>query len=68
MPAHASRTLAPSLSAPELSDGSSPHRPANAGTPAELSASPASRPVKLRSFAVEMSVTRHPPHRSVRAR
>ena len=34
-----------------LSDGSSlRHRPANAATPAERSASPASRPVKLRSW------------------
>ena len=63
MPAHASRTLrraltpppqparARALSAP--ADGSSlrpaPGRPADAGTPAELSASPATRPVKLRS-------------------
>ena len=55
MPAHASRTLAPSLSAPSGAERGllAPLRPrrrlANAGTPAELSASPASRPVKLRS-------------------
>ena len=75
MPAHASRTLAPARSAPPsraerrlLAPARPRHRPASAATPAELSASPAARPVKLRSFAVEMSVTRHPPHRSVRAR
>ena len=56
MPAHASRTLAPAPSAPPscaerplLAPARPRRRPANAGTPAELSASPASRPVKLRS-------------------
>ena len=49
MPAHASRTLATAPSAPPSRACSLRHRPANAGTPAELSASPASRPVKLRS-------------------
>ena len=75
MPAHASRTLAPAPSTPPsraerrlLAPVRPRHRPASAATPAELSASPAARPVKLRSFAVGMPVTRHPPHRSVRAR
>ena len=56
MPAHASRTLAPAPSAPPsgperrlLAPARPRHRPANAATPAELSASPAARPVKLRS-------------------
>ena len=49
MPAHASRTLATAPSAPPSRACSLRHRPANAGTPAELSASPASRPLKLRS-------------------
>ena len=56
MPAHASRTLAPAPSAPPsgaerrlLAPARPRHRPADAGTPAELSASPATRPVKLRS-------------------
>ena len=56
MPAHASRTLAPAPSAPPsraerrlLAPARPRHRRANAGTPAELSASPAARPVKLRS-------------------
>ena len=49
MPAHASRTLATAPSAPPSRACSLRHRPANAGTPAELSASPAFRPVKLRS-------------------
>ena len=56
MPAHASRTLAPAPSAPPsgaerglLAQLRPRRRLANAGTPAELSASPASRPVKLRS-------------------
>ncbi len=56
MPAHASRTLAPAPSAPPsgaerrlLAPARPRRRPANAGTPAELSGSPASRPVKLRS-------------------
>ena len=49
MPAHASRTLATAPSAPPSRACSLRHRPANAGTPAELSSSPASRPVKLRS-------------------
>ena len=56
MPAHASRTLAPAPSAPPsraerrlLAPVRPRHRPASAATPAELSASPAARPVKLRS-------------------
>ena len=49
MPAHASRSRAPAPSAPPSRACSLRHRPANAGTPAELSASPASRPLKLRS-------------------
>ena len=56
MPAHASRTLAPAPSAPPsgaerrlLAPARPRRRPANAGTPAERSASPAARPVKLRS-------------------
>ena len=56
MPAHASRTLAPARSAPPsgperrlLAPVRPRHRPASAATPAELSASPAARPVKLRS-------------------
>ena len=56
MPAHASRTRAPAPSAPPsraerrlLAPARPRHRPADAGTPAELSASPAARPVKLRS-------------------
>ena len=56
MPAHASRTLAPAPSAPPsraerrlLAPARPRHRPADAGTPTELSASPAARPVKLRS-------------------
>ena len=48
-PAHASRTLATAPSAPPSRACSLRHRPADAGTPAELSASPASRPLKLRS-------------------
>ena len=44
MPAHASRTLATAPSAPPSRACSLRHRPANAGTPAELSASPASPP------------------------
>ena len=55
MPAHASRTLAPARSAPPsraerrlLAPARPRHRPADAATPAERSASPASRPVKLR--------------------
>ena len=57
MPAHASRTLAPAPSAPPsrverrlLAPARPRHRPASAATPAELSASPAARPVKLRSM------------------
>ena len=56
MPAHASRTLAPAPSAPPsgperrlLAPVRPRRRPASAATPAELSASPAARPVKLRS-------------------
>ena len=56
MPAHVSRTLAPARSAPPsraerrlLAPARPRHRPASAATPAELSASPAARPVKLRS-------------------
>ena len=56
MPAHASRTLAPAPSTPPsraerrlLAPARPRHRPADAGTPAELSGSPAARPVKLRS-------------------
>ena len=56
MPAHASRTLAPAPSTPPsraerrlLAPVRPRHRPASAATPAELSASPAARPVKLRS-------------------
>ena len=56
MPAHVSRTLAPARSAPPsraerrlLAPVRPRHRPASAATPAELSASPAARPVKLRS-------------------
>ena len=56
MPAHASRTLAPASSAPPsraerrlLAPARPRHRPANARTPPELSGSPASRPIKLRS-------------------
>ena len=62
MPAHASRTLATAPSAPSAPSAPpsgaerrllAPARPrrrrANAATPAELSASPAARPVKLRS-------------------
>ena len=54
MPAHASRTLAPAPSAPpggaaRRLPAPARRRPANADTPAELSASPASRPVTLRS-------------------
>ena len=56
MPAHASRTLAPAPSAPPsgaerrlLAPVRPRHRPASAATPAERSASPAARPVKLRS-------------------
>ena len=55
MPAHASRTRAPATSAPPsgrarlLAPARPRHRPANAGTPAKLSDSPASRPVMLRS-------------------
>ena len=56
MPAHASRTLAHAPSAPPsgaerrlLAPARPRHRRASAGTPAELSASPAARPVKLRS-------------------
>ena len=49
MPAHASRSPAPAPSAPPSRACSLRHRPANAGTPAKLSASPASRPLKLRS-------------------
>ena len=54
-PASPSTPRAPSRPRPQrpraaLSDGSSlRHRPANAGAPAELSASPASRPLKLRA-------------------
>ena len=56
MPAHASRTLAHAPSAPPsraerrlLAPARPRHRPASATTPAELSGSPAARPVKLRS-------------------
>ena len=49
MPTHASRTRAPSPSAPPSDRSSLRHRPANADTPARLSGSPASRPVTLRS-------------------
>ena len=56
MPAHASRTLAPAPSAPPggaerqlLAPLRPRRRLANAGTPPELSASPAARPLKLRS-------------------
>ena len=49
MPAHASRSPAPAPSVPPSRACSLRHRPANAGTPAKLSGSPASRPVKLRS-------------------
>ena len=56
MPARAARTLAPAPSAPPsgaerglLAPARPRHRPANAGAPAELSASPAARPVKPRS-------------------
>ena len=56
MPAHASRSRAPAPSAPPsgperrlLAPARPRHRPANAGTPAKLSGSPASRPVMLRS-------------------
>ena len=56
MPAHASRTLAPARSAPPsraerrlLAPARPRHRPADAATPAERSASPAARPLKLRS-------------------
>ena len=55
-PAHASRTRAPAPSAPPscaerrlLAPARPRHRRANAATPAELSGSPASRPLKLRS-------------------
>ena len=61
MPAHASRTLATAPSAPSAppSDACSlRHRPANAGTPAELSGSPASRPLKLRSVYPGLSSVR----------
>ena len=56
MPAHASRTLAPAPSTPPsraerrlLAPVRPRHRRASAATPAERSASPAARPVKLRS-------------------
>ena len=56
MPAHAPRTRASAPSAPPsgperrlLAPARPRHRPANAGTPAKLSGSPASRPVMLRS-------------------
>ena len=55
-PAHASRTPRAARSAPPsrverrlLAPARPRHRPASAGTPAELSASPAARPLKLRS-------------------
>ena len=58
MPAHASRTRAPAPSAPPSRACSLRHRPANAGTPAKLSGSPASRSVKLRSVDPGLRVPR----------
>ena len=59
MPAHASRSPAPAPSAPPSRACSLRHRPANAGTPAKLSGSPASRPLKLRSVYPGLASERH---------
>ena len=71
MPAHASRTRAPAPSAPPsraerrlLAPVRPRHRPASAATPAELSASPAARPVKLRSVDSGLGATPTPARRA----